>query len=454
MWTTDRCPAGFGPALIAGLIAGLIAATWAPLVAADSELPDIQTWRTDHGAQVHFIEIRDIPLVNAQLTFSAGSARDGERPGLAGLTADALLSGAGERDADAIAEAIDRRGARVGTGAARDMAWLTLTSLADGEQLWPTIDLLADVLADPAFPEQEVARLIGQRRTALERERESPGAIAARLFWESAYDGHPYASNPLGTDESLDAMTRADLQDFHAQYFVAANANLALVGDLDRSEAERLAETLLAGLPAGEAPAAIPPPPELAEDVTVRESFPSRQAHITIGRPGVARGPDDSPALHVADHAFGGGSFTSRLFREVREARGLVYGVRSGSSPMAAAGPYLIRLQTRGDQEEEALEVVRRELQRFVDEGPSAEETEASVLNITGGFPLSIDANSKLVGHLGVMGFYDLPMDYLATYPERVEAVDAQAAHQAFVEVIGERPRVTVIVGGDLARED
>lgn len=421
-------------------------------VVAMADAPEIQEWHTDNGARVLFIEVPDIPLVNARLTFAAGAARDGDQPGVARLTADGLMSGTNDLDADGLAEAWERHGARVSTGSARDMAWLDMTSLSDADQLWPVVDVLAGMLASPAFAEAEVERLKDQHRTELRQQRQSPGHIASRLFWETAYEGHPYAVNPLGNEESLERIKPADLHAFHERYYVGANANLALVGDLDRAEAERLARELVGELPEGESAEALPPAPELDDDVTRRESFPSTQAHIIIGRPGVARGPDDSPALDVANHVFGAGSFTSRLFREVREERGLVYGVRSISTAMDVAGPFRIGLQTRGDQEQEALTVVRSELQRFLADGPTVEETEASVRNITGGFPLSIDANRKLVGHLGAIGFYDLPLDHLQTYPDRVAEVDAAEAHAAFLDAVGHRPRVTVVVGGDRAR--
>lgn len=443
---SDRCRATL--AAVALILAGPLAADTA------TGLPEIQTWRTDNGARVLFLADDSIPMVAARVTFSAGAARDDDRPGQARLTAEALLAGAGERDADAIAEGFDRYGAEIDTGAARDMAWLSLTTLAAADQREPVSDLAGEVLADPAFPGDDVERLIGQQRTELRRERQSPGAIASRRFWETAYEGHPYASNPLGTNESLDELGPDALEAFHERYYVGDNATVALAGDIDRDEAEAMAEALVGGLPAGEAPAAIPPAPELDEDVTVRESFPSSQVHITIGRPGFARDYTDEAAFDVANHVFGAGSFTNRLFREVREKRGLVYGVRSRATPMAAEGPFRIGLQTRGDQEEEALRVVRDELDRFLADGPDADETEAAVDNITGGFPLSIDANSDLVGQLSVIGFYDLPLDRLEAYPRAVADVDADAAHDAFTGVVGDRPRVTVIVGGDRNEDD
>ncbi len=443
MSTIDRCR---------GLFAGMLLLT--PGIAATADLPEIASWEMDNGVRVLFMEVREIPMVTAQLTFSAGAARDEDQPGRARLTAEGLMSGTRERDADAIAAAIDRHGARVNTGAARDMAWLTVTSLSDPDALWSTVERLAEVLAEPAFPDAEFERLVTRHRTALREQQQSPARIADRLFWETAYADHPYASDPLGTPESLEAMTPADLHDFHETFYVGENAYLAVVGDLDRAAAERFARALTGDLPAGAAPPPTPPAPPLEKDVEVRESFPSTQTHITVGRPGVARGPDDSAALHVANHIFGSASFTSRLFREVREARGLAYGVRSSSSAMAAEGPYRIRLRTRGDQAEEALAVVETELERFLADGPTPEETAASVANITGGFPLTIDANSRIVGYLGVMGFYDLRLDYIEAYPKAVAEVDADAAHAAFREQLGERPWVTVIVGGDRARTE
>lgn len=436
------------PGLVLALFALSLPAT------ASSFGPDIAEWRTDNGVRVLFIEAREIPVVNAQLAFAAGSARDGDLPGVAGLTADALLGGAGDMDADELASAFERHGANVGTGAARDMAWVSLQSLADDRQLGPVVDTLAGMLARPAFPADELDRLLDGRRTALDQQERSPGAIADRLFWETAYAGHPYGSNPTGTRASLDAITPADLREFHERYYVGANASLAIVGDLDRAAAERLADRLVASLPRGEPAGQLPLAPELADDVTRREPFPSTQAHVIIGRPAVARGYDAWPAVFVANHSFGGGGFTGRLMDEVRQKRGLVYGIYSYFSPMQAEGPFRVVLQTRGDQEDEALGVVRDELDRFLRDGPTADETEASAQNITGGLPLQIDSNSNLVGQLAVTGFYDLPLDRLERFRRAVGAVDAGIAHRAFLDAVGHRPRVTVIVGGDRARDD
>lgn len=414
--------------------------------------PEIREWTTSNGARVMFIEAHEIPAVDVRITFAAGAARDGEHPGIARLTSNLLMSGTDELDADALARAWEDQGAQVSTGAERDMAWAEVRSLSEDEHLQPVIRTVARMLAHPAFPPDEIARLKDQQRTALEEEEQSPGALAQRAFWETVYGDHPYGHEPLGTRASLEAIDRAAIRAFHERYYVAANANIAIVGDLSRERAERLARTLVEPLPAGEPAPALPPVPELDEDVTVRREFPSTQAHVLIGQPGVARGYARWPALYVANHVFGGGGFTSRLFGEVRERRGMVYGIFSYASPMEVRGPFLIRLQTRGDQAAEAIDIVRAELRRFVDEGPTEAEVEDAVRNVTGGFPLQIDSNSELASYLSMMGYYRLPTDYLERFPEAAAAVDARAAHAAFTDTIGDRRRVTVIVGGDRAQ--
>jgi zinc protease len=415
--------------------------------------PEIEQWTTDNGARVMFVRAPEIPMVDARVTFDAGSARDGDQPGMARLTSNLLMSGTDERDTDAVARALEREGAEVSTGSARDMAWVKLRSLSEAEHLDPVAGLVGELLSRPAFPQDELARLVEQQLTGLREQEQSPGGIANRLFREAIYGDHPYGQDPLGTRESLKAIDREAVRDFHDRYYVGSNANIAIVGDIDRARAKTLARTLAGDLPAGEGAPPLPPVPELEEDRTIKEPFPSTQAHVKIGRPGVARGYERWPALYVANHVLGGGGFTSRLYDEVRSKRGLVYGVYSYFSPMQQAGPFRIQLQTRGDQVDEALDVVRDVFNEFHSKGPSAEEVEDSILNITGGFPLQVDSNDDITGYLAMMGFYGLPVDYLERFPEQVREVDADSAHAAFLDALGQRPRVTVIVGGDRARD-
>ncbi|MDZ7748015.1 MAG: pitrilysin family protein [Halofilum sp. (in: g-proteobacteria)] len=365
--------------------------------------PEIQQWTTDNGARVLFVRAPEIPMVDARVTFDAGAARDGGHPGIARMVSNLLMSGTDRLDADALAQAIEREGAEVSTGSARDMAWVEMRSLTGEEHLPEIADTVAAIVARPAFPEAEVARVRDQQLTAIEEQAQSPGSIARDRLWSALYGEHPYAHDPLGSPDSLERIGRAALGDFHGRYYVAANANVAIVGDIDRARAERLAATLVGGLPRGEAAPALPPVPRLEEDVTIREPFPSTQAHVLIGRPAVERGYADWPALYVANHVLGGGGFTSRLFSEVREQRGLVYSIYSYVSPMAASGPFVVGLQTRGDQAEKALSIVREQLAGFAGSGPTAAEVEDAVKNIVGGFPLQVDSNGEISSYLSMM---------------------------------------------------
>lgn len=417
-------------------------------------MPEIQQWKTGNGARVLFVEAPQIPLVEARVTFAAGSARDGAHPGIAHLVSDLLMSGTGSRDADALAAAFERRGAEVTTGAARDMGWVEFRSLSEQEQLRPVVEIVADLLANPAFPTGEVERLRNRQLTSIENARQEPGAIAGREFWRTLYGDHPYGHPSSGTDDSVTGIEREDLRAFHRQYYVARNASIAIVGDLDRARAERLAADLVGQLRAGRSAPSLPPVPRLDQATTIEEAFPSTQAHIVLGHTGIARGDERWPALQVANHVLGGGGFTSRLMNEVREQRGLVYGISSRLSPMDAPGPFRITLQTRGDQADAALQLVRDELARFVEEGPTEEEVADARRNIVGGFPLQIDSNAKLAGYLAMIGFYDLPTDYLQRFRDEVGAVDRESVHAAARSLLADRPHATVIVGGDRARNN
>jgi zinc protease len=186
----------------------------------------------------------------------------------------------------------------------------------------------------------------------------------------------------------------------------------------------------------------------LEAPITERIPFPSEQAHIFMGAPALRRDDPDYYPLTVANHALGGGGFTSRLFGEVRTRRGLAYSVYSSVQPMAAEGPFLIGMQTGTDQVPEALEVLADELARWHQEGLTDEELEASRANITGGFPLRLASNSDIVQNLGMMGFYDLPLDFLDRHNDRIEAVSAESAHEALRRRVQPEVMVTVVVGG------
>jgi zinc protease len=175
--------------------------------------------------------------------------------------------------------------------------------------------------------------------------------------------------------------------------------------------------------------------------------FPSTQTHLLMGQPGMSRKDPDYFTLYVGNYVLGGGGLVSRLADQVREQRGLAYSVYSYFMPMHAQGPFIIGLQTRSDQINEALDVVRDTVSGFVENGPTDAELTAAKRNLTGGFPLRIDSNGKICEYLAVIGFYDLPLSYLDDFPARVEAVNLEDVKDAFRRRVQPGRMVTVTVG-------
>ena len=416
-----------------------------PLVAA---VPAIEHWRTANGVPIYFIPTRELPMVDAQILFNAGSIRDGERPGLAMMTNALLEEGAGDWSADVIADRLDRIGARFSAGSRRDSAWASLRSLVDPRYLQPAVETVARLLKEPTFAPDAVERVRKQMLSGLQERAQSPGAIAQDAFFKALYGDHPYGSPPHGTTASVNAITRADLQAFHRRYYTAANAVVALVGDLDRSAAERLANALVGELPAGEAAPPPPPAPTVPTSRTIRIPHPSSQNHILIGQMGVNRTDPDYYALYLGNHVLGGNGLVSQLAQEIREKRGLAYGAYSAFSPMRQAGPFLINLQTRNDQADTALQVAQTTLREFTANGPSAEALEEARQNITGGFALDLAGNGKLASALGLIAFYGLPLDYLQNYIGTINSITLEQVKHAWQRHVQPDQMITVIVGG------
>ncbi len=412
-------------------------------------IPEIQHWVTENGARVYFVPAPELPMVDVNVTFAAGSAHDAGNPGLARLTNGLLDQGAGGLSTDEIAVQIESLGAELGNGAARDMAWVSLRSLSDAAHLQPALGLLGAVISKPDFNKKDFKRERDRTLVALRRTEQSPSAVAGYEYYYAVFGDHPYASRTIGTEDSIKKLKLKEIKNFYKRYYVASNAVVAIVGDLDRKAAEALAAKVIGALPKGEHAEALPPTPQLTQASEKRIAHPSTQSHVRMGAPGMRRGDPDYFTLYVGNHVLGGGGLVSRLHEEVREQRGLSYSVNSYFSPMEQNGPYLLSLQTRNDQVDEALAVMRETLQEFVDKGPTEKELVASKKNITGGFPLRIESNSKILDYITMIGFYNLSLDYLETFNDHVMAVTREQIIDAYQRRVSPDTMVTIIVGGE-----
>ena len=234
---------------------------------------------------------------------------------------------------------------------------------------------------------------------------------------------------------------------YHRAHYGASRAVVAMIGAVSRAQAEEIAQRLTARLPEGSAPPALPAVASLAQAAERRVEHPASQSHILIGAPAIAWGDPDQFPLLVGNYVLGGGGFVSRLYDEVREKRGLAYSVYSYFAPSLQRGPLTIGLQTKKEQTELALQVVRETLARFLSEGPTEAELAAAKANLVGGFPLRIDSNMKILDNLTTIGWYRLPLDWLERWPQRVEAVTPQQVREAFARHVRADSLATVVVG-------
>lgn len=407
----------------------------------------IESWQTSNGAKVLFVAAPELPMVDVRVVFNAGSARDGDKFGLSSLVSRMLDEGTPTRSTDDISAAFENLGASFSASAYRDMFVVDLRVLSQDEFLQPALEVFSDVLAHPMFPEEPFKRIFDGAQVGQQQRQQSPSAQASILFYQNLYGSHPYAHPSHGTPETLKKITTDDLKAFHKQYLVAKNATIAIVGNLDKQQALTLSEKISRPLASGEAAATLAKVKPLDKAVHKHLAFPSQQTHIMMGQANLRRDNPDYEALYVGNEILGGGGFGSILMEELREKRGLTYGVYSGLSPMQAEGPFIINLSTRNEQTTQALELLRKNLREFIQKGINEQQLKQAKDNILGSFPLSTSSNSSILAYLASMGFYNQPLDYLDSFNDRINKVTAKDVQKAFQRYIHPDKMLTVTVG-------
>ena len=417
----------------------------------------VQHWTQANGARVYLVESPAIAMVDVQIDFDAGSRRDpAAQAGLASVTASMLGKGVraekGEvaLDENALSEAWADLGAQFGASAGSDRLSFSLRSLTEPDLLVKAVALAAREMAEPAFPDAIWQRERQRIEASMKEANTRPATLAGRAYSSAVYGAHPYGFE--ATAVTLARINVADMRAAHAAGVVPCRARISMVGAVTRAQADALATRMLARLPQ-QACSALPPlsaVPEVAALTAPAEkriAFDSAQAQVLVGQPGYRRNDTDHFALFVGNYILGGGGFVSRLTTEVREKRGLTYGVSSYFSPGLHAGSFSVSLQTRPDQAAQALGVVRQVLGDFVTSGPTPAELQGAKDNLIGGFALRIDSNRKLLDNIAAIAWNDLPLDYLDTWTQQVQKVSLADIKAAFARKVQPDKMVTVILG-------
>lgn len=409
----------------------------------------IEQWQTSSGSLVYFVENHDLPIIDLSANFYAGSARDEKgKSGVAGITRYLMTLGAAGMSDEDISKQMADIGAKAGGDLDADRASFKLRTLSSERESQKALEIFTKILQKPDFPETVLEREKARIIAGLKESATQPESISSKAYMKALYGDHPYGLDDDGEPETVAKINVADLKKFYATYYGADGAVIALIGDMSRAQAEKIAETISAGLPKAQKPSPLPPVTYPAAASEQHIAHPATQAHILLGYPGMKRGDADYFPLYVGNYILGGGGFVSRLTEEVREKRGLVYSVYSYFMPMAELGQFQIGLQTKRDQSEAALALVRETLAKFIKDGVTDPELKAAKQNIVGGFPMRIDSNGKILDYLSLIGFYHLPLTYLDDFNQNVSKVTTAQIKDAFSRRVNPEKMVTVVVGG------
>jgi len=358
-----------------------------------------------------------IPIVVVRLYLRAGAVYDPpDAGGLANLTADMLTRGTATRTGPELDRAIEFVGGSLEGDAGRDGAALSLSVLK--KDLRMGLDLLAEVLLTPTFPEAELTRRREEIAAAIQRSEQDPGTVAARAMALLLYPGHPYSRPVAGTVESVKRLTRDQIVGFHRDNYRPDGAVIAVVGDVTRDEVRRDFLSSLGGWTAAATPRpAIPPAPASppVESRVIHRDL--TQATVSLARPGIRQDHPDYFSLVVANYVLGGGS-ASRLYTKVREERGLVYSVYSSLGPSRYGASYFVGLQTRLDAVDEAVRLVKEEMVRMGRETVTPGELDLAKSYLIGSYPLRTDTSGKMAGLLVTVEDNQLGLDW----PDRFKA--------------------------------
>lgn len=392
-------------------------------------------------------ERSSLPIVRVVLAVKAGSiAERVEKAGLANLTAALLNEGTEKRSSKEISDEIEFVGGELSTSGGADYVTVTLSVLKKDVDLG--FDLLSDIILNPVFSEDEIKRKKAVIISSIMQQKEEPGIVASKAFKKAVFGNHPYGRPVEGTEESLNAMTRRDIIDFHREYYVPDNAILSVVGDITKNELHSLLDRYFKGWAKKgmlEKPPLVPAPLSAPEIIKIDKDL--TQANIILGHIGIGRENPDFYAVSVMNYILGGGGFASRLMDNIRDNKGLSYDVHSFFSANKYGGSFQAGLQTKNRTANAAIGEILKEMETMRTEPVSDKELSDAKSYLTGSFPLRIDSNSKIASFLIAVEFYNLGLDYVDKYKNLIEAVTKDDVLRVAKKYLDTKDYVLVMVG-------
>jgi len=405
----------------------------------------IQAITSPGGIKAWLVSEPSVPIVALDYSFKGGGNADpAGRPAVATMLAALLDEGAGDLDARAFQERMEEKAIQLGFSANRDQFRGSMHTLS--ANLDEAVDLLRLALTAPRFDEEPVARIRDQLQAQLVRNSTNPNEIASRRWWATAFPDHPYGQPGNGTAESLAAITVDDLKEYVRNVFARDKLIIGIVGDLDAEKAGKVIDRIFGSLPekANLKPVPAATMEGLGERVVVNLDVP--QTVINFGAPGLSRDDPDFFAAYIVNHIYGAGTMSSRLYHEVREKRGLAYGIRTSLLWLDHANILSGGTATRGDRAAETLSIIEQERQRMAAGGPTQEELDKAKAYVKGSYAIAFDTSSKIAGQLVQIQLDKLGIDYPEKRNAMIDAVTLEDAKRVAKRLLDSKT-LTIVVG-------
>jgi zinc protease len=419
----------------------IVALSFAPAPAAATTIERIVS---PGGIEAWLVRETAVPLIAVDFAFTGGAAQDpAGKAGTAYLMASLLDEGAGQYDSNAFQDRLDRKAVQLSFRAGRDHIRGSLRTLSANKD--EAFDDLRLALNEPRFDNSDLEINRGQVLSGLRRELKSPNDLAALRWWEAAYAGHPYSEPVGGTLETVPTITVADLRTYQHRILARDNVKVAIVGDIDEDSAKAMLDRVFGALPAKAQLTVLPPatPQALGQRINVNLDVP--QTVIDFGGAGISRNDPDFFAAYIDNDILGGGTFSSRLYHEVRQKRGLVYSVSDSLVWYNETAIFFGSTATRADRAEETVALVKQVVDQFADGGPTADELAKAKAYLTGAFVLNLDTSTKIASLLVQLQLDHLGIDYINKRQQMIDAVTLDDAKRVAKRVFGGGMLFTVV---------
>ncbi|MDB5585449.1 MAG: peptidase protein [Devosia sp.] len=396
------------------------------------------------GIHAWLVEDYSVPLVTIRFSFAGGTSQDPVgKEGLANLMTSLFDEGAGDLDSDAFQIKLDDAGAEMSFSADLDGVYGSMRMLADQQP--EAFGLLKMSVQNPRFDQNPINRMRSQIVSGILASAQRPETAANQQWAKTLYGDHPYARTSEGTIPGLTAVTADDLRTFHKAMFARANLHIGVVGAIDAETLKARLDQVFGDLPAE--PALTPVAdmvPKLGQDLAITYNLP--QTTIYMAYPGVRRDDPDFFAAYVMNYILGGGDFSSRLFAEVREKRGLTYGISSSLQNADHADSLVIGTSTRADRAGETLKVIEDVIARLAKDGPTEAELASAKKYIIGSYAINSMSSSVAIANTLVgLQDVDLPIDYVARRPALINAVTLEQVKAAAVKLLTVKPTILLL---------